>query len=308
MSANHWPRVSIIIVNWNNFEDSAECLESVSKCAYPDYEVVMIDNGSEGDDARLLKERFGDSIRLIENERNLGFARGCNVGIRDALGRGADYIVLLNNDTVVPPRFLDDLVGVARSSERAGILGGKIYCYEYPELIWFAGGVIDYATGNTPIRGSGEADAGQYNEIARVDWICSCFMVVSRKVLENVGLLDERFFFGWEDVDLCVRAARSGYEIVFVPGSEIWHRGFGIGKRDRLKGLPLYYATRGQLIFMDKHFTRSQLMSAGLHFAVKFPKFAWDYARITAQWKAPLYILRALADFLRMKCRGVAAA
>ena len=298
-----FPKVSVITVNWNNFNDSAECLESLRKTTYPNFEVIVVDNGSEGDDVSLLKQRLGDSIRLIVNDKNSGFAGGCNIGIKDALARGADYVVLLNNDTVVAPDFLEDLVRVAQSDERVGIAGGKVFCYELPELIWFAGGIINYRTGRTPIRGSGEADKGQFDEIVRVDWISGCFMFISRDVLQAVGLLDERFFFGWEDVDLCVRAARKGFKVLFVPESRIWHKGFGIDKRDRLMGMPVYYATRGQFLFMDKHFAKPQLAVAWLYFAVTFPGCVWVYSRILHQWKVPLYILWGIGGYLRIKFR-----
>ncbi len=295
------PKISIILVNWNNVGDSVECLESLRQCTYPNYEVTVVDNGSDGEDVRLLRERFGHDVRLIENERNLGFAKGCNIGMRDALDRGADYVVLLNNDTVVTPDFLEEMITVALRDEKLGIAGGKIRCYEFPEVIWFGGGIIDYRTGSTPIRGSGEVDRGQYDEIGEVDWICSCFMLISRDVLQSVGMFDERFFFGWEDVDLCVRAARNGYKVLYVPGSRIWHKGWGVNKKQRLKGLPLYYATRGRFIFIDKHFGKRQFVSSWLNFVIRFPKFAWDYSRITEQWKAPIYITWAILGYLRMK-------
>ena len=301
-----FPKVSVITVNWNNFNDSAECLESLRKTTYPNFEVIVVDNGSEGDDVSLLKQRLGDSIRLIVNDKNSGFAGGCNIGIKDALARGADYVVLLNNDTVVAPDFLEGLVRVAQSDERVGIAGGKVFCHELPELIWFAGGIINYRTGRTPIRGSGEADKGQFDEIVRVDWISGCFMFISRDVLQAVGLLDERFFFGWEDVDLCVRAARKGFKVLFVPESRIWHKGFGIDKRDRLMGMPVYYATRGQFLFMDKHFAKPQLAVAWLYFAVTFPRCVWDYSRILHQWKVPLYLLWGIGGYLRIKFREYA--
>ena len=298
-----FPKVSVITVNWNNFNDSAECLESLRKTTYPNFEVMVVDNGSVGDDVSLLKQKFGDSIRLIVNDKNSGFAGGCNIGIKDALARGADYVVLLNNDTVVAPDFLEGLVRVAQSDKRVGIAGGKVFCYELPELIWFAGGIINYRTGRTPIRGSGEADKGQFDEIVRVDWISGCFMFISRDVLQAVGMLDERFFFGWEDVDICVRAARKGFKVLFVPESRIWHKGFGINKRDRLMGMPVYYATRGQFLFMDKHFAKPQLAVAWLYFIVTFPRCVWDYSRILHQWKVPLYILWGIGGYLRIKFR-----
>jgi GT2 family glycosyltransferase len=214
--------------------------------------------------------------------------------------------VLLNNDTVVAPDFIEGLVRVAQSDERVGIAGGKVFCYELPELIWFAGGIINYRTGRTPIRGSGEADKGQFDEIVRVDWISGCFMFISRDVLQAVGMLDERFFFGWEDVDLCVRAARKGFKVLFVPESRIWHKGFGINKRDRLMGMPVYYATRGQFLFMDKHFAKPQLAVAWLYFVVTFPRCVWDYSRILHQWKVPLYLLWGIGGYLRIKFREYA--
>ena len=298
-----FPKVSVITVNWNNFGDSAECLESLRKATYLNFEVIVVDNSSAGDDVSLLKQRFGDSIKLILNDRNSGFAGGCNIGIRDALARGADYVVLLNNDTVVAPDFLEALVRVAQSDKTVGIAGGKVLCYELPELVWFAGGIINYRTGRTPIKGSGEADKGQFNEITSVDWISGCFVFISREVLQAVGLLDERFFFGWEDVDICVSAARKGFKVIYVPESRIWHKGFGINKRDRLMGMPVYYATRGQFLFMDKHFSKTQLAVAWLHFIATFPKFVWDYSRILHQWKVPLYIFWGIGGYLRIKLR-----
>ena len=295
------PKVSIILVNWNNFEDSAECLESLKECTYPNYEVIVVDNGSNGNDARLLRERFADYIRLIENKSNIGFAGGCNIGIQDALKGDTEYVLLLNNDTIVKPNFLDKMVNVVQGDKQVGIAGGKILCYEFPDTIWFGGGIVDYKTGNTPIIGSGEKDKGQYDNVTEVDWICSCYMFISRDLLKQVGLFDEIYFFGWEDADLCVRAARNGYKVKFVPESKIWHKGWGRVKQRRLQGRPLYYATRGHFFFMDKHFSRTQLLSSWLHFIIKFPRFVWEYARITEQWKAPVYIIWAVYDYLKMK-------
>jgi len=297
------PKVSVIIVNWNNFKDTAECLESLRKVNYSNFEVMVVDNGSAGNDTNLLRQGFGDFIKLIVSDRNLGFAGACNLGIKDALTRGAEYIALLNNDTVVAPDFLEAMVNVARSDRKLGVAGGKIYCYELPETIWFAGGILNYRTGSTPVRGSGETDKGQFEEIVEVDWICGCYMFITRDVLQAAGMLDARFFFGWEDVDFCVRAARKGFKILFIPGSKIWHKGFGVEKRERLVGMPVYYATRGQFLLMHKHFTRRQFISAASYFAITFPKSIWVYSRILNEWKVTLYILWGIGGFLRLKLR-----
>jgi len=298
-----FPRVSVILVNWNNFRDTAECLESLRQTTYPNYEVVVVDNGSEGDDPRLIRERFGGHVHVIENDKNYGFAEGCNIGIKDALARGADYVALLNNDTIVAPDFLEELVSVAESDEAVGIAGGKIYCYEAPELIWSAGGFLNYWTGATPIRGRGEVDHGQFEETVAVDWICGTFMFISRKVLQTVGMLDGRFFFSWEDIDLCVRANKRGFKVLFVPQSKIWHKGFAFGKEKRLRGLPVYYAVRGYLIFMEKHFTRLQRVTSALYFIISLPKIMWHCSRLLGQWRASIYVLRGVFDYLRRRYR-----
>jgi GT2 family glycosyltransferase len=298
-----FPKVSVILVNWNNFKDTAECLESLRKVTYANYEIIVVDNGSVNDDVELLRQEFGDLAKVIESGKNIGFAGGCNLGIKDALARGADYVALLNNDTVVAPDFLDAAVEVAESEDKLGVAGGKIYCYELPQTIWFAGGILNYCTGGTPIKGSGEIDNGQFEEIAEVDWICGCYMFISREALQAVGLLDERFFFGWEDVDFCRRAARKGFKILFVPGSKIWHKGFGVEKRGRLMGMPVYYATRGQFLFRDKNFSRLQFISSTLYFFATFPKAIWVYSRLLNEWKVPLYILWGFGGYLRLKLR-----
>lgn len=296
-----FPKVSVILVNWNNFKDTADCLESLKLASYPNLEVLVVDNGSEGDDPRLIRERFGDHVNVIENDKNYGFAEGCNIGMRDALARGADYVVLLNNDTIVAPDFIESLVSVAESNRAVGIAGGKIYCYEAPRIVWSAGGFVNHWTGRTPIRGRGEVDRGQFEEIVAVDWICGTFMFISSRVLQSVGMLDKRFFFSWEDADLCLRAAKMGFKILFVPQSKIWHKGFAPGKRQRLTGPPVYYAVKGQLIFLEKHFTELQRLSSTLYFVVSLPKVMWDCSRLLNEWKASIYVLQGVYDYLRRR-------
>jgi hypothetical protein len=295
------PRVSIIIVNWNGLEDTIECLESFKKISYPNYEVIVVDNGSEGDDARILREKFGDYIRLIQNDKNYGFAKGCNVGVEDALARGAEYILLVNNDTVIAPDSIDELIKVAQSDKNIGIVGGKIYFYEDPQVIWFAGGSINFWAGRTPLRGQGQIDCQDFDKVVAVDWIVGCFMLISRDVLLNVGLLDERFFFGWEDVDICIRAARNGFRILFAPEAKLWHKALASGKGERLVGIPLYYAARNHFILMEKHWPKLQFITSVLYYLLTFPKTATNYSRLLHQRSASKYMLWGIWDYLRRR-------
>ena len=139
-----YPRVSVVILNLNGLEHTLECLESLKKITYPNYDVIVVDNASNGDDVKILREKSGDYVHIIENDKNYGFAEGSNIGMRYALRTFCPaYLLLLNNDTVVAPDFLDELVKVAESSDEIGIVGPKIYYYDFEGhkyVIWFAGG------------------------------------------------------------------------------------------------------------------------------------------------------------------------
>ena len=157
------PKVCVIILNWNGLEDTIECLESLKKTTYPNYEVVVVDNGSKGNDAQVLEERFADRIHLVRNDRNYGYAGGNNIGIRYALtGSVPDYLLILNNDVVVAPDFLTEMVGAAAGDEQIGLVGPKTYVYgtsDRLELAWYE---VDMRKGKATHVASREIDRGQY--------------------------------------------------------------------------------------------------------------------------------------------------
>lgn len=223
------PKVSIVILNWNGVQDTIECLESLKKITYPNYEVIVVDNASSGDDVEILSQRFGDYIHIIENDRNYGFAEGNNIGIRYALKNpNTSYLMLLNNDTVVAPEFLDELVKVAENEDQIGIVGPKIYYYDFEgrnDIIWFAGGKIEWWRWWVyPHLGWNSDDLPQYQTIANVDWISGAAMMIKRSVIEKLSLLNSYYFFGNEDVEYCLKARKHGFKNVYVPKSIVWHK------------------------------------------------------------------------------------
>lgn len=248
------PQVFIILLNWNGYTDTAECVWSLCRITYPFFVVVIVDNGSGDNSVARLREEFTDII-LLENKENLGFAGGNNVGIRYALENGADYVLLLNNDTVVEEGFLDVLVRVAESgsSEKVGIVGPKIYSgLPGSTVLWEAGGGIDWRIGKAYHNGFEETDRGQWDGVRDVDYVSGCAMLIKRDVLEKVGLLDERFFLYYEETDFCARAREEGYRVVFVPEARIWHKvsnttGGAYGP------VLTYYMTRNRLLFMQRY-------------------------------------------------------
>jgi GT2 family glycosyltransferase len=243
------PKVSIIILNWNGVGDTIECVESLKRITYPNYEVVIVDNGSEGNDVQVLHDRFGSYVHIIKNDMNYGFAEGNNIGIRYALKRDVEYVLLLNNDTIVAPDFLSQLIKVAESDLRIGLVGPKVYFYHEPNRIWFAGAKISLLAASST-RGLGQVDNGQFDKVDCVDVITGSCMLIKRRVLESIGLLDPIYFFSSEDVDLSLRSIQAGFSNVFVPNSKIWHKSNASGSRHTHL---LYYVSRNQIILVRKY-------------------------------------------------------
>jgi len=231
---NH-PKVSIIILNWNGLEDTVECLESLRKITYPNYDVVIVDNGSEGEDVRILREKFGDYIHIIENDRNYGFAEGNNIGIRHTLRNSkSTYLLLLNNDMIVAPDFLTELVEVSESDAEIGIVGPKIYYYDFDgrnDVIWYAGGKIQWWRQWVYRHiGENDDDLPQYQTITSVDWITGAAMMLKRCIIEELSLLNPRYFFGNEDVEYCLKARKHGFKTIYVPSAKVWHK-IGVSRK-----------------------------------------------------------------------------
>jgi GT2 family glycosyltransferase len=175
---------------------------------YPNYEIIVVDNASPGNDVEVLRERYGDYIHIIQNERNYGFAKGNNVGIRYALNRGADYVLVLNNDTVGDPTFLDELVSCCRKEHKIGAVGPKLYYYDNPTRVQLPG--LYEKVGDAP---------------ADIETLSGAAFLVGRKVWEQVGLLDEVFFPAYgEDRDFFERLKEHRYRIVCAPASKVYHK------------------------------------------------------------------------------------
>jgi GT2 family glycosyltransferase len=261
----NFPKVGIIILNWNGWIDTIECLESLYQITYPNYEVIIVDNDSTNESIEKIKEyckgrieieskfveyksinkpievieywreEVGESeekeyfpsnknLIIIKNEKNYGFPEGCNIGMRYSLSMGADYLLLLNNDTVVATDFLSELVEVAQADPFIGIVGSKIYYYYQPNVIQAVGGRIVWWTGLLETYGN-EEDVGQYNEVAERDFVYATSLLIKKDVVKKISFMDPFFFFGVEEYDYCNRAKKAGFKVLYVPKSKIWHKG-----------------------------------------------------------------------------------
>lgn len=210
------PRVVIVLLNWNGREDTLECLDSLRFLRYPNARVLLVDNASSDDSVACVRARHPE-VEVIVNAANLGFAAGNNVGIRRALAQGADYVWLLNNDTVVSSEALGALVEEAQQGARVGVVGSVLYEYDRPLAVQaWGGGTLRPWLGITTQHTAPQA---------RVDHIVGASMLLRAEMLREVGLLDEDFFFFMEDTELSLRARRAGWHLRVAPRSFVFHKG-----------------------------------------------------------------------------------
>lgn len=315
-----FPRVSIVVLNWNGWKDTIECLESLWKINYPFFDIVVVDNHSDDESIKEIREyivsklgsglNYGqkhyfklkeysetellmktseekpDQINFTDREivilkslKNTGFAGGNNLGIVYALKfLDPDYLLLLNNDTLVEKDFLEKMLEMGESYEDIGVIGPKTCYYPQKNLINSAGADMVWHLGLALNRGIGDVDQGQYDEPMEVDSLLGACLLIKTELIEKIGLLDSRFFLILEETDFCLRAQKAGYKVVYDPESKIYHKE---GFSGSMSPLGMYYLYRNRLIIMKKH--------------LKSPE-----SKIY-----PYYIfLRAMADFVIYKFQG----
>jgi GT2 family glycosyltransferase len=218
------PAVAVIVLTWNGKDLTLDCLRSLDAVTTAGVRVYLVDNGSTDDTVAAVRRLAHDRVTTIENGANLGFAAGNNAGIRRALADGADFILLLNNDTLVDPAFVDELLAEMRATPDAGIAAPKIYFADPPDRIWFAGGGVSLWRGVAWHIGIREVDRGQYDTARDIGYASGCALLARREVFERVGLLDEGYRAYFEDADLCMRARRAGFRARYCPRARVWHR------------------------------------------------------------------------------------
>jgi len=319
-----WPTVFVIILNWNGWKDTIECLESLYSVSYPNYRVVVVDNNS-GDDSLARIEEYArgeisvessffphcsrqeslkvteyvreeaedisdlaeevtgkhaylaanEQLVIIKNEQNFGYAEGNNIGMRYALKAAADYILLLNNDTVVHKDFLTELVRVAEEDDGIGAIGPKICFYDAPQVIQSTGAHVDFWTGRAISLNWETADdpldSSSTPKLLPVDYIYGACFLINHRIVEEVGALDPLYFLYGEELDWCMRIRRAGYRIVCDLDSKIWHKGMASTSKD--KHFSQYYLERNRVIYMRKYARTLQFISFLLYYPAYYIAF-----------------------------------
>jgi GT2 family glycosyltransferase len=234
----------IVLLNWNGWRDTVECLTTLKSLDASNYRMLVVDNGSGDDSLAQLRSAFQD-LAILESPVNLGFAAGCNLGLRHCLQHGAEYIWLLNNDTKADPQSLRAMVEKLESDPNTGAVGSAIYSMARTEklLVW-GGGHVDCCLGRALHFDKRVSDE-------RVQYLTGASLLLRRSAIEKVGLLDEQFFMYWEDADYCFRLRKAGWRLAVAGESRIWHKEQGsVGKRS----VPLdIYFNQSAVRFFKKH-------------------------------------------------------
>jgi len=252
------PLISIVIPHYNGKDILLSCLESLKKIQYKNVKVIVSDDGSTDDSLSTVKVVFPDII-VLTNKINTGFAATCNRGIKHALELGADYVMLLNNDTVVASDFLDKMMP-AFTDNRCGIAGAKIYYFKKKNLIWYAGGDFIKWRASGKHRFWQKADNKELVGIKDTGFVTGCAMLIKREVLKKIGLFYEPFFLTVEDLDFCSRAREAGYKNRVALNAKIWHK-VSFSRAGEFSFSNGYYGTRNRLIFA---FKRTKNYTGGL--------------------------------------------
>lgn len=240
--------VAVLLVNYNGMDDTVACVESLRRSTTP-VKIVIVDNCSKNNEADQLAERCPEA-HIIKSETNLGFAGGNNLGLRYLAGQDVDYIMLLNNDTVIAEDMIDTLIGADNGH---CICAPKMYYYDFPDTVWYGGGTVNRLTGDVKHLQSNCTDGDREDQAPeRCTFATFACVLMRKEALDAVGYLDEDYFMYCEDADYCLRALSKSMDILYVPKAHMWHK---VGKASGGEGSPLsrYYGTRNSLLFIKKN-------------------------------------------------------
>jgi GT2 family glycosyltransferase len=249
LAASWW----FIVLSWNGRDDTLACLRSLRAVVDDGAAVVCVDNGSQDGTVEAVRAQFPE-LEVVENGANLGFSGGNNAGIEHALSRGAEWVVLINNDATIRPGALDALRSAARGHRRAGVLSGKLFFANPSDRIWFAGQrfwpLLGYS--GRP-RGYRRRDAPRYRRLGPTDRAAGAFMAVSRAAIEAAGMLDDELFAYVEDVDWSLRVRDAGFEVLFCPEAVASHHVSASTGGERASTHALYYGVRNTVVVCERH-------------------------------------------------------
>lgn len=245
------PFVCAILVNYNGYYDTKECVRSLLNCGYDHLHIFIVDNASKNEPVYYDEIITRIKCTIICLDKNFGFAGGNNIGIKAAQELHPDYFLIINNDTVVTKGFLDILVQTCESDKSAGIATGKIRYYDEQNLLWFGGSYFDTKLGEYRIDGIGCNDTPEYNIKKELSFATACLWLLPARVINHVGYMDESYFLYYEDADYCERLTKLGYRIIYNPQAEILHKESRSTKKE--SNLYIYYVNKNYMLYVLKY-------------------------------------------------------
>ena len=238
-------KVAIIIVNYNGLNDTCACIQSIPK--KDNYKIIVVDNASKTDEVKIIKNKF-EYVHVISSDSNLGFAGGNNLGIKYALENDYDYIMLLNNDTVIEKKMIDELLKYADNNN---ITVPKMCYYSNPDTVWYAGGYIDKIKG-LAIHYGYKMNEEKFNERVKCNFATGCCMLIHKSIFKKIGLLDEKYFMYCEDTDFSIRLDQNKIAILYVPTAKLLHK-VSVSTGGENSPMSIYYGTRNRFIYLKQY-------------------------------------------------------
>ena len=249
--------IAVILVNWKKYNLTSKCIDSLNKSNYKNFKIILVDNEYSEKSLIDLRNKHKELI-VFKEKNNLGFAGGNNIGIRYALENDYDYIMLLNNDTEVKENFILPLVERIERDHSLGAVQPLILNFSNKSIIWNAGGKLNKFLGLTSTRLNNNKlnSSIVFNDFT--DWISGCGILIKSEIVKKIGLLDEKFFTYYEDVDWSLRMKSLGYDLGFVKESIIYHHGSSSSKNKKTKEGVIsskihYFNIRNHILLLKKH-------------------------------------------------------
>lgn len=294
------PSVHIVILNWNGLDDTLECLSSIEHMSYPSVKAIVVDNASRDNQAEIIEQKF-PAAAVLKQTDNLGFCGGCNVGIKYAIENGADFVMLLNNDTLVPPDLIEKLLAGFANLENAGAVSPIILQHPATEKIWFSRARWEVAEAQFRL---GKPDEKYEDFVTKEpypsEFACGCCLFAPVEIFEKAGLLDERYFAFYDEADWCSRLKAKGFDSYVIPSAFMYHK----VSRSTPSLVTTYLMSRNRLLWMSENLSFKENTRA-MPFLLK--EFTWHLLNSVGLRKGSFtkrhsrVFLRGSKDFLFRK-------
>lgn len=280
-------RVAVILINYNGLEDTLECIESIKKNDM-EVDIIVVDNASKVDEGKIIKERYS-FVKIIRSDKNLGFSGGNNLAIKYALENNFEYVMLLNNDTIIKSNMISELL---KNANENTIAVPKMYYYDDKNIIWYDGGYISKVKGSSNHDNMNKID-NNYSKNRNCTFATGCCILIHVNILMKIGLLNENYFMYCEDTEYCLRALKNNIKILYIPTAQLWHK-VSRSTGGSYSNFATYYMTRNRFIYLKEYRTYFYFSAYIFTLFTRYIRIIQYFIKKDSRWKA---IHNAVIDF-----------